>query len=277
MGAGAGVGYGAGGAMTAEGRATQSGRGRRASAAAGRDPCRAGIWAGLAPGVLPARTRGWRTCGGGGRAAGRGAGRAWAWGGRGRGADWRLSACARAGLRQVSHWPGRGVRGGGRFTGRRDFFFHIFAPTLALVFLFLVLSLFRDRAGHLPAAPVQVLFLQRLDLLRLAHATVVLVLVDLWRSAPRAPVPPIPDPVFPHVKVGSRSRSASGLFVPNVLHGRQDVSGLASAGQPVLGDPWRAAGDGLVGAHDVLEGVYGAVVCGGGQRLEGGGGGGHCG
>lgn len=37
VGAGAGVGYGAGG------HATQSGRGRRASAAAGRDPCRVGI------------------------------------------------------------------------------------------------------------------------------------------------------------------------------------------------------------------------------------------
>lgn len=55
------------------------------------------------------------------------------------------------------------------------------------------------------------------------------------------------------------------------------MSGLAPAGEPVLGDPRRTAGDGLVGAHDVLEGVYGAVLCGGGQGGGGGGGGGHFG
>lgn len=178
---------------------------------------------------------------------------------------------------------------GGSFTGRRNFFFHVFAPvcTLPTLALVLVLCLLRDRAGHLPAAPVQVLFLQRLDLLRSPHLAVVLVLVDLRarrrrinrsRSSSsggkRAPVPPVPDPVFTHVEVGPRSPSAGGLFVPDVFHGRQDVSGLASAGEPVLGDPRRTAGDGLVGAHDVLEGVYGAVLRGGGH---GGGGGGHLG
>lgn len=64
---------------------------------------------------------------------------------------------------------------GEAFTGSRDLFF-------AHVFRF-VFSLLRDRAGHLPPTPVQILFLQRLNLLRPSHPTVVLVLVDLWRSA----------------------------------------------------------------------------------------------